>query len=832
MSHPEPVPAPAPRAAQLLAELTLDEKVELCGGVGSWHTAGVPRLGIPGMKLTDGPSGARGEGARSVNFAGNRSACFACGTALGATWDRALVARIGAAIGEEALSKGAHLLLGPTINLHRSPLAGRNFECFSEDPYLTGELAAAYVNGLQSQGVGATLKHLVCNESEFQRHTLSSRVDDRTLHEVYLRPFQIAATSAAPVAIMTAYNRVNGIAASDHHEIISDIVKREWGFDGIVISDWGGTRSTIGAANAGLDLEMPGPPKFFGDQLLEAVARGQVTVAVIDEKVRRHLRSRERTGAWGRGAVPERTVDDPEHRAISRSAAASSMVLLQNPRQLLPLDPARQRRIAVIGPNSGRAVIQGGGSSQVAPHPVSSPLEAIEALVGGDVEVTHEAGCRIHRRTPDLDLRLVRPAGAPPEAAGSISAEYHRTDARGLGTVVTETTEDRTRFLWPQHPGTGSAPTTVSARFSATFRSSATGSWTFGVVVIAGDARLLLDGEPIVEAHAEPRSGAELFDDGSREVTSRLDLGVGEDHDLVVEFQALPGQGLAGLAIVSLGPQPPHQMRSAARAAAEADTVVLVVGLDEDWETEGRDRDQFALPGAQPELIARVTEANADTVVVVNAGTPVDLSAVPESAALLQIWYPGQEGAGALADVLFGRSEPGGRLPTTLPRNIRDTPSHGNYPGELGEVRYAEGLLIGHRWYDSQGIEPAFPFGFGLSTTTIEWADVALTGSIRSDDLEISLTVSNSGERRGVEVVQVYAHFPMATVTRPEQQLVAFSKVHLDPGETSTVSIPVESANLMFRDPVAGEWQLDSGSVELRIGRHSRDPAHVIAIDV
>ncbi len=821
----DPPSSDRPSIDELVSQMTLEEKVSLCSGVGNWYSAGVGRLGIPVMKMTDGPSGARGEGARSVNFGGQTSASFPCGAALGATWDPSLAAAVGSAIGQEACTKGAHLLLGPTVNLHRSPLAGRHFECFSEDPHLTGVLGSAFVRGVQSQGVGATAKHLVCNESEYQRHSLDCVVDSRTLHEVYLRPFQMMVQGAKPVAVMTAYNRINGVAASDHSEIIADIVRAEWGFDGLVVSDWGGTRSTILAAEAGLDLEMPGPAKRFGERLIEAVELGQVREAVVDSKVRRHLQALVRTGAWERPLVEEQSVDDPTHRRVARTAASASMVLLANPDQLLPLDPEKPQRLAVIGPNADRAVVQGGGSSQVMHHPSLSPFEAIREMVGDVADLIHEPGCRIDRRVPDLDLRLVRPPESPASAVGSVHVEYLR-QATPTSPSPSSGPESRSRFLWPDRIG---AVGQLDVRLSATFRPDTTGPWKLGLVV-AGRARLLLDGEPLIDANSGMARGAEFFADSFDDNVTSVDLVADVDYSLVVEFAAMDSPGLSGFSIGALAPPLADIMGRAERAATEADAVVLVVGMDDDWETEGRDRERFGLPGQQDELIRRVTGANPRTIVVVNAGSPTDLAVVPASAALLQIWYPGEAGAEALTDVIFGQSPPGGRLPTTFPRHLGDTPSFANYPGEFGEVHYDEGLLVGHRWYDQHGIEPAFPFGFGLSTTTTDWTEIVTSGSAAGGDLAIAVTVRNTGERQGVDVIQVYAHFPESKVGRPDQQLTAFTKVILDPGQTSRVVVPIDTADLMYRNSAADIWELEPGTVELRVARHSRDVEAVIRV--
>lgn len=794
------------RIEKLVAELTLDEKAALVAGVDLWHGPGVERLGVPPLKVTDGPSGARGE-----QWSGRPSANFPCGTALGATWNPELVHEVGKRLGVEARRKRAHALLAPTVNIHRHPLAGRNFECYSEDPVLSARMAVAYITGVQSQGVACTVKHFVANDSEFERMTISSEVDERTLREISLVPFEAAVKEAGTWALMTAYNRVNGPYCSEHAALIA-ILRDEWDFDGLVVSDWYGTHSTVPAANAGLDLEMPGPPQFFGEKLAAAVRSGEVAESTLDEKAHRVLTLIERTGRLVDGGPHnEECVDDPIDRAVARRAAGESFVLLRNVRSTLPL-AAAIRTLAVIGPNADTTVIQGGGSARVTPHPPVSPLDGLRArFAPAEVEVAHERGCFSFKRTPVLEHPVLRDPlqvryYAGRERAGDPVYEEH--SARGLFT-----------FIGPVGHG---VPNEFSLEVRGTIVAPETGDWTFTLVQV-GRAKLSVDGEVVVD-NWKPTGRSDAFMGyGSAEAAGTIMLVAGEPHTLVVEF--VPPRGLGGLEIGCRPPAPPDLMERAVALSRRADAVVCVVGTDNDWETEGNDRESMALPPPQDDLVRAIAAANPSTVVVVNAASPIEMPWSDDVAAIIQAWFPGEEWGNALADVLSGDLSPSGKLPTTVPVRLEDTPAFTNYPGERGQVRYGEGLFVGYRWYDARSIEPRYCFGHGLSYTTFE------LGAPTWDGDALHVRVTNTGAVRGAETVQCYVRDIEASVARPRQELKAFVKVWLEPGASEELTLLLDERAFAFWDVAAHAWTVEPGEFELRIGTSSRAIAHRLTIE-
>ncbi len=681
----------------LLAEMDLDEKLSLVAGADAWHTVGIPRRGIPPIKVTDGPNGARG-----ATFVGTTSACFPCGTALGATWDPELVQQVGAAIGQEARTKQARVLLAPTVNIHRHPLAGRNFECYSEDPFLSARMAVAYVRGVQSQGVAATVKHFVCNDSEFERMTISSEVGERALHEIYLPPFEAAIREAGAWAIMTAYNRINGTHACQNVELVHDLLKGEWGFDGLVMSDWWGTRSTVEAANAGLDLEMPGPAHHFGKRLGTAVDSGDVPESVIDDKVRRLLRLAVRTKAFEDGAAlpEERAVDREDHRALIHRAAVAATVLLKND-GILPLAPSGAKLIAVIGPNAQVLSVQGGGSARVEPHHGTSAVESIAAAAGDGVEVRFEPGCSIDRGTPVL-ARGINAGGSE-----GVAVEYF-DNADFAGAPALSQHARRFEFRWLGRTLPKGLTGQFTLRATATFTPEGDGTHRF-TLTSAGLSRLFVDGALLVDNWTQQTPGRSFYGQGSSEVGGEVRLTAGQGCEVVLEYQSPAAATIPGVTVGLGRPEVAGQMERAVALAAAADAVVVVAGSNPGWESEGADRLSLHLPGAQDELIERVAAANARTVVVVNAGSPVAMPWADRVGAVLQLWYPGQEGGDALADVLFGAAEPGGRLPTTFPVRVEDAPSHLTYPGEAGTVSYGEGIFVGYRGYERRKRGAAVP---------------------------------------------------------------------------------------------------------------------------
>jgi beta-glucosidase len=788
--------------AALVAQMTLEEKASLTAGADMWRTVPVERLGIGSAKFTDGPNGARGG-----TFFGDESAasaCLPCGSALGATWDPELVAEVGAVIADQARTKQARVLLAPTLNLHRSPLGGRNFECFSEDPLLAGKIAAGYVRGVQSRGVAATIKHFVGNEVEFERNTSSSDIDEATLRELYLVPFEMAVREGGALATMTGYNRLNGTFCAEHGELLTRILRQEWGYDGFVMTDWFGVTSTDQSLPAGLDLEMPGPARNLGAKLAEAVGEGQVAEADLDRAVTRLLSVLDRIGALDDPPEgPEIAVDDPEDRAVARRAAAASIVLLEND-GVLPLAPADLGRVAVIGPNASRAQIMGGGSATLRPHYRTTPLDALRARLEGRAEVLYEPGCSIDRTAPPL---LEAAVGTAPE--GGFRVEWF--EGQELDTELRATSShDATSLLWVEHrPGGVSRDFSVRAR--ATYTPTVSGPHLFSMIE-AGRARLLVDGAEVIDGiTGEPPFGVNLFGTGTDELTGVVELTEGKPVDLVVEYHSRGASFFTGVRLGCHLPVPENAFERAVAAAAQADVAIVVVGTNDDWESEGFDRETMALPGRQLELIDAVVAANPRTVVVLNAGSPLDLDWADAPAAALQCWFGGQEMANAVVDVLLGEAEPGGRLPTTIPLRVEHNPSHGNFPGANSKVDYAEGVFMGYRWYESRALPVRYPFGHGLSYTTWALGEPTLSGQAghEGDVLRLEVPLTNTGRRAGSQVLQVYVAPPAPPrgwVPRPERKLVGFVKVHAQPGETVTAALELGPRAFAYYDAGDADW--------------------------
>ena len=807
------------RTEKLLAELTLEEKVGLMSGRDMWTNHAVERLGIAAMKVSDGPNGARGQ-----HFEGfTTAACFPSGSALGATFDPALVEEVGAALGRELQSKGAQLLLAPTINIHRSPLAGRNFECYSEDPHLSARIAVGFVNGVQSQGVGATLKHYACNDSEFERHTISSEVDERTLREIYLVPFEAAVGEASPWSVMTAYNKLDGIYCAEHTRLLQEILRDEWGFEGFVISDWFGAQSTTASVQAGLDLEMPGPVRHFGEKLVAAVSEGGVSQETVDDRTRRMLEAHEKAGLLDR-TIPrdEQANDLPEDRALARRAAASAMVLLRNAGGLLPLEPAKLSRIAVIGPNAAVAVMQGGGSAQLAPHRRVSPLDGIRAALGDATEVIHERGCTHQRGThPVLDTNHLEPG------EDFATPQLHTEIFDGLeleGAPIHTEARRSAECVWLGEFAPGVDVHSFSARMQGRFIAPVTGNFTFSLKS-CGRSRVFIDDELVLDQWDDPNEGEAFFGRGTGVAEAPIEMEAERGYQIVVEYSAPGEDGWVGFSVGCLIPDPPDGIERAAQAAARADCAIVVVGLNQHWETEGSDRVDMELPGRQKELIERVSDANANTIVVVNAGSPIAMEFADRVPATLQLWYPGQEMGHALADVLFGHASPGGRLPTTFPKAYEDHPAFDHYPGQDGRVAYGEGLMVGYRHYDTRGVEPRFAFGHGLSYSTFEYGEIRIAdrNPVAGEPVELEIDVRNTGPRRSNDVAQLYVHDVESRLPRPEQELRAFQKFELDPGESTTLHFELGSRAFAFYDPSLPGWEVEPGRFEVRIGASSRD---------
>ncbi len=801
------------RIETLVDGMTLAEQVSLLSGEDFWSLPAIARLNLPKLRVTDGPNGARGGGSL---IGGVKSAAFPVGIALGASWNVVLAREIGSALADEVKSKGAHVSLAPTVNLHRSVANGRNFECYSEDPILTAELAVGYITGLQDKRVSATIKHFVGNESEIERTTMSSEISERALRELYLVPFEWAVKKAGTWGIMSSYNRLNGTYTSEHSWLLDQVLRKEWNYSGIVMSDWFGSHSTAPTVNAGLDLEMPGPSRDRGALLVAAVEAGEVSRDTIRTRVLNILRLMERTGAIDdHGEWQERADDRPEHRALIRRAGAEAAVLLKND-GILPLSGTG--KVAVIGPNAKAAQIMGGGSAQLNPHYSVSPFEGLSAALGAD-RLGFAVGTTNHRFEPVLKTVL--------------KVEYF-DNAALIGTPVHTETQDAATAFWIGAVGGGKVdPLHFSARLTGTYRAEASGIHRIGVYA-AGLAKVYVDGRLVADAWRNWTRGRTFFEEGCDEVIGEVAFEAGRDYEIRIEFATKPFATL-GLAAFSVGigkPLGDEAIAEAVALAKSSEVALVFVGRSGEWDTEGSDLASIVLPGRQNELVSAIAKANPRTVVVLQTGGPVEMPWLGEVAAVIEAWYPGQEAGNAIADVLTGAAEPGGRLPQTFPQRWADNPTQSQdrevYPGHDGKVRYEEGVFIGYRHYDKHGITPLFPFGFGLSYTSFRVTDFSVDAHQFESDgtVAVSMTVHNVGARAGSEVVQVYVADPESSLPRPKRELKAFAKVYLEPGESQRVTLELDERAFAFFSEEAKHWVVEPGRFIVSVAKNAAEPGY------
>jgi beta-glucosidase len=813
------------RAHDLARRLTLEEKVGLMAGAASFTLEGVERLGVPRVRVADGPTGVRSN-------EGEPATVFPVGVAMAATWNPALVREVGAAIGREALALDDHVILAPTINIVRTPLWGRNFETYSEDPFLAGRLGAAYVEGLQSEGVGASLKHYAANNQEEKRMTVNVELDERTLREIYLAAFEHVVKTANPWTVMASYNKVAGVYATENRRLMVDILKDEWGYDGVVVSDWGAVHATAAAANGGTDLEMPGPAQWFGDKLVAAVKAGKVPEAQIDDAALRMCRLILRTGALDGGEARKGEIRTQRHRQIAEQAAAEAVVLLRNEDDLLPLEPATLKRLAVVGPNADARRIQGGGSSQVRTDRRVSILSAITERLAGRAEVLHADGG---------DSEPVPPAArpnhfSPDEARGQAGLLCEYFASGDLSGEPTQARPERQLGKLVSHNFGGGQPTGYAAfRWSGWFWPERDGRHELSIRG-PGEMRIWLGGEPLIDASTagEP-DRLDLGGGAAPRKTAAVELAAGRGYPIKVEYvralptrdeQAASGGAAAGLSweYVSLGVRAPRgTIAEAAELAATCDAAVVVIGAASISEGEGYDRTTLDLPGDQNALVEAVLAANPRTVVVLSNGAPYTLPWIDHVPAVLEAWLGGEAGPDAVARILLGEAEPSGRLPVTFPARLEDTPAHGFYPGDE-TVTYGEGLNVGYRHFDAGSEPPLFPFGFGLTYTRFSYSDLEAPEEVKVGDVvPVRFTLKNVGERPGKETAQLYVRPRGPSVERPVKELKGFAKVELAPTQSRQVRIDLDARAFAFYDPEKRDWVAEPGAYDLLIGGSAAD---------
>ena len=795
--------------SRLVARLSLEQKVRLLTGADGWSLHPESAVGLRPLVMSDGPAGVRG-----TRFdPADPSTSLPCPVAIAATWDVELVQRLTAALGREARSKGVDVVLGPTVNIIRTPMSGRGFECFSEDPLLTSRIAVAYVRGMQGAGVGATVKHFVANDSETDRHTYDARVTQEVLRELYLPPFEACVLEADVWLVMAAYNSVNGATMTANELLLRGLLKEEWGFEGVVVSDWSATTTTAPSASAGLDLVMPGPDGPWGEQLVAAVREGAVAESAIDDKVARLLHLSRRVGALDGatphpGAAAERVPVDP---ALLREFTARSFVLLTNPGGLLPLE-ANLRSLALIGPNAIEPQTQGGGSVRVLPSARVDLAASLQAALP-KTAITVDQGC-----LTSATVAAPREGTLRDPVTGRPGV---RLEIRGAnGDAVYDAPFPRNAVTWWDglpNAVHGSGTTIV---MRAGYRPDTTGTHVIGAAGV-GALRIIADGSLLAET--KTALSGDVVEALSRPPELRVPVELQAGREVLVSVELVPDQRFVMLRL-GIAPEAGDDelIEQAVRSAAGAEVAVVVVGSADGEESEGYDRKTLALGGRQDELVTRVSAANPRTIVVVNSGMPVLMPWANRAAAIVQGWIPGQAFGDALADTLLGEAEPGGRLPLSMPRAEADAPVlHARPQG--GGLVYAEGLLVGYRGYDRDGVEPLFAFGHGLGYTSWEYVSLAAEPVAVNGELDVRVTVRNSGPRAGREVVQVYLERPEDGPERPLRTLGAFGIVDADPGKQVEVRMTIPARAFMRFDETARDWAPRGGAYTIWAGRSSRD---------
>lgn len=796
------------RIARRLASMTLEEKCRLLGGASSWRTNAIPRLGIPAIKMSDGPNGVRGESQGTTRTPGLN---IPTSIVVGASWDVHLALQLGVLLGREARRKAVHVVLAPTVNLHRTPIGGRTFECLSEDPELSAQLASAIVRGVQSQEVAVTVKHFAANDTEVDRMTVDALVDETVLREFYLRPFESTVIDAGAWGVMSSYNKVNGHHAANNRELLHEILRVDWGFDGFVVSDWFGAHDTVESIRAGLDIPMPGPSTIYGKKLLKAAEQGVVAEADIDARVETVLRLIERTRAdeFPASSV-EITVDDEYEREIVRHAAVAGTVLVRNVANALPLEPGSVDSIAVVGPNARATRTQGGGSSGMQAMQTSTILDGLRARYGDHV-VSWRRGTSIDKLAPVVEAERMR----TPEGAFGWRVDYFDRDEVN-STPRYSTITDRSVLTFFGAAPQGVDPFDFTVVVTGEFIPEVDGTHDVSLV-ITGMGSLSVNGQVVVDDPLGqlPRS-REYFGFGSEEQVHGIPMKKG----VPVKFEARmrTRAGFSALRIGIAEPLDTNELKDAVAFAAKADAAIVVVGTNDEWETEGHDRDSIALPGQQDELVRQIAAVNPRTIVVVNAGAPVAMPWFNDVHAILIGFFGGMEMGNAVARIIAGDDDPGGRLPVVYPVRLEDSPAMRDYAPVDGVQRYTEGEWYGWRGQAKNGVDPLIPFGFGLSYGESVWGAPRVTVDRSWPRCEVVVPVSCVSSRPATEVVQCYVR--RVGDSNPPR-LAGWSKRLVQP--SSFADIPVQIPWTAFRrwNPGRRTWQVQGGKWEILVATSS-----------
>lgn len=802
------------RVDDLLRHLTLEEKATLFAGKDMWHFNGVERLGIPSIQMTD-----CGHGITVIlDKKGDYSGCatsFPTAVAQASTWNEELIKDLGSALAREARATGSSLLLAPMVNIHRSPLGGRNYEAFSEDPVLSGKMASGFIKGVQSEHIGACIKAIAANNQQTNQSRLLVDVSEKALREIYMKTFEIAIKEAQPWAVMTAYNGVNGFPSAENAHLVTDILRNEWGYKGLVVSDWRSVKS-IASLYAGVEMEMPGPGKSMQQEaILNEIKNSKLSEAAINSKLRGILRLLIQSRHLDFKQPPlNQELNSPKHQLLAKKVSEESVILLKNERKLLPLNLQNLKKLAVIGPNAGEARLGGGGSASVTACYSVSPLEGIKNLLGKTVKVGFEEGCGLMGNLVTIPTEYLQ----TPNGQQGLSAEYFN-NADVSGSPALSRIDPQIDFSWGwASPGEGISKGNYSARWRGKLLPKVTGTYKLGMAVFGAGARLFVNDSLIIDMWGDLEK--ENFEQAFTQSKSQVEFNLNANTDYIIRLEWHKKVNRNMIRLEWEVPGSLNSIDKAVNLAASSDAAIVFAGLSNFFEGGNNDRKSLSLPGDQDELIRRVVAANPNTVVVLINGTPLEMPWVNSVPSVLEAYYPGQEGGNAIANIIFGKVNPSGKLPETFPVKLQDNPSFNNFPGTDHHVQYAEGIFVGYRHYEANNIQPLFPFGHGLSYTRFEYSNLKISGS--KGKILVRVTLKNTGEHSGKEVVQLYVRKNNNAV-KSSKELKNFKKVFLRPGTSQTVSLTLDANDFSYFDEVANKWMNGSGEYELLIGSSIKD---------
>jgi len=797
------------RVEKIIDQMTLEEKVDFIGGYKNFNIRPYEKYGIPEIRMSDGPVGVRNYGPTTA---------YPASVALAASWDRDLAGDVGEALGMEARRKNVHIVLGPAMNIHRAPYCGRNFEYLGEDPFLAGEIASAYIEGMQGQSVVAVPKHYAANYQDYDRHNISSDMDLRTLHEIYLPAFKVSVQKGKAGALMTSYNLINGVYASQHDYLISQVLKEDWGFEGVVMSDWTSTYNGVACARAGLDLEMPSGLFMAADTLIPAIQSGLLDEKLIDDKVRRILNLYERFGYFEKPDLADGFTPDGDFiRQTAINVSRGGVTLLKNERSLLPIKKDKKLKIAVIGINAHPAITGGGGSSYTTPLYPMSLLEAVRKVAGGDAEVVYAQALPVETELPhDFYSKSNFYTLSNGDRVRGLKAEFYSNTNLG-GNPVYSSVFRVLNHTMSDSVYQGVPETNYSARFEGFINVNKTGYYR---IAIAGDDgyRVYLDDKLVIDNWQNQPETVKSY---------RTNLVAGKDYLVKVEYYQGGGHASVRLGYdIETASNEKDLWKMAVEAALSSDYVIFSVGFNKNTETEGSDR-MWELPYNQDEMIMKLAPLNANDIVVINAGGNISMPWLEEAGGIIHAWYPGQEGNLAVAEILFGITNPSGKLPVSFESRPEDNATYKSYHDDDGDkkVYFSEGVFMGYRHFDKSDVKPRFPFGFGLSYTTFEYGNLEVDRPEfgRNDSLKITFTVKNTGEYDGAETAQVYVSDPESALPRPVKELKGFEKVFLKKGEEKKLEVSLGRDAFSYYDEARGGWVTEAGDFEILIGSSSAD---------